>query len=441
MGSILGGLHGGLLGHRRRLWIFRITALVLGPVGCLLVTEAGTRMVGYGTPSGFSIRRQLGDETRALSNPPFAKKYFGPELCRACVPFNLPIEKPRSVYRIFVLGGSAARGFPQPAFGLSRLLEKMLNHSGLADDGPRVEVINTAITAINSHVVRDIARDCSRLEPDLFVVYLGNNEVVGPFGPGTVFRPLAGNRNAIHASLAVRSTRSGQLASDILRRAARTCGGRTEQWGSMEMFLNHQVPVDDPRLEVMYRHFEANLSDICRAGQRAGAPVVLCTVGVNEKDCAPFASHHRLDVPSAELAEWTRHFEEGRELQETGHWALAAESFRLASKIDAKFAELNYRLGECYWQLEKYPAARLCLALARENDSLRFRADDRINEIARSVAENHGDDIRLVDADHTLRSHSAHGIRMSRGLGLFTARRIRSPGDYSDGGRTSAIHR
>jgi hypothetical protein len=43
-----------------------------------------------------------------------------------------------------------------------------------------VEVINTAMTAINSHVIREIAKDCVRLGADFWVVYAGNNEVVGP---------------------------------------------------------------------------------------------------------------------------------------------------------------------------------------------------------------------------------------------------------------------
>lgn len=51
----------------------------------------------------------------------------------------------------------------------------------LRDQYPGVDfdVINAAITAINSHVVLPIARGCSRLESDLFVIYLGNNEVFG----------------------------------------------------------------------------------------------------------------------------------------------------------------------------------------------------------------------------------------------------------------------
>jgi hypothetical protein len=59
-------------------------------------------------------------------------------------------------------------------------------------------VVNAAVTAINSHVVRPIVHDLTRREADLFIVYTGNNEVVGPFGAGTVFSPLSSNREVSH---------------------------------------------------------------------------------------------------------------------------------------------------------------------------------------------------------------------------------------------------
>jgi len=39
----------------------------------------------------------------------------------------------------------------------------------------------------------EIAKDCAHHQADLFILYLGNNEVVGPYGAGTVFTPLSSN--------------------------------------------------------------------------------------------------------------------------------------------------------------------------------------------------------------------------------------------------------
>ena len=43
------------------------------------------------------------------------------------------------------------------------------------------------MTAINSHAILPIARECARRDGDLWIIYMGNNEMVGPFGAGTVF--------------------------------------------------------------------------------------------------------------------------------------------------------------------------------------------------------------------------------------------------------------
>ena len=43
------------------------------------------------------------------------------------------------------------------------------------------------MTGINSHVILPLARDCEEARADVWVIYMGNNEVVGPFGAGTVF--------------------------------------------------------------------------------------------------------------------------------------------------------------------------------------------------------------------------------------------------------------
>ncbi len=395
--------------RQSRLWLFRMAALIGGPVSCLLLTELVLWIAGYGQPAAFCVPTKLAGARRVLSNPGFANKYFGPELARAGIPFNLPADKPQQDCRVLLLGGSAARGFPQPAFGMARQLEQLLLASEAAGAGTRFQVVNTAITAINSHVVREIAWDCVRLEPDLLVVYLGNNEVVGPFGPGTVFSPLAGNRSLIHASLAVRSTRCGQLLHGLLRTAARARGGHTKQWGGMEMFLENQVPAGDPRLEIMYGHFAQNLRDICAAGARSGAPVILCTVGVNERDCAPFASAHRPGFSESDQAPWAEQFQRGVALQAVEKWAAALEAFDTAAAIDGQFAELTFRRAICCWHLEHFRRARDLFARARDQDTLRFRADRRINSIIRSIAAEL-DHVHLVDIEQVLRQHSDRGV-------------------------------
>ncbi len=59
------------------------------------------------------------------------------------------------------------------------------------------------MTAINSHVILPIARDCAAQNGDFWVIYMGNNEVVGPYGSGTVFGAQAANLALVRAGCGV----------------------------------------------------------------------------------------------------------------------------------------------------------------------------------------------------------------------------------------------
>jgi hypothetical protein len=58
----------------------------------------------------------------------------------------------------------------------------------------------------------------------------------------------------------------------------------------MEMFVHQQVRADDPRMIPVYHHFDRNLEDILAVGKKAGARIVLSTIAVNLRDCAPLGS-------------------------------------------------------------------------------------------------------------------------------------------------------
>jgi len=89
------------------------------------------------------------------------------------------------------------------------MLQAMLS---LRYPGVRFEVVNAAMTAINSSVVLPIARDCANADGDIWVIYMGNNEVVGPFGPGTVFGPQVPPLPLIQSILALKTTRTRAVA-------------------------------------------------------------------------------------------------------------------------------------------------------------------------------------------------------------------------------------
>ncbi len=390
----------------RKLWAFRLIAAIGIPVLVLAAGELGLRLASYGHAPSALIETKIDGQSYACDNSRFAWRFFPRHLAREASPYVFPEAKPDNTCRIFVLGASAAMGVPEPAFSFARMLRVML-----ADryPGVRFEVVNTAMAAINSHVVVPIARDCARYEPDVFVVYLGNNEVTGPYGAGSVFAPLAGNLSVIRAAIAVKGTRLGQWMSNTLG-AIRADDGTPEVWRGLEMFVDKQVRADDEGLQAVYRHFRHNLEDIIEAGRNGGAKVVLCTVASNLKDNPPFGSLHRKDLSEADLSWWERTYREAVAEEEAGNLTDAIDSYLAAAEIDGSFADLQFRLAHCYERQGEYDKALERYERAREMDTLRFRADKQICETIRNVAARHSDSVYLVDAVEALGQSSPHAI-------------------------------
>ncbi len=381
---------------RRRLWFFRFTAAVLLPLATLLGIEGLLRIVGYGDVASFTVPCEIGGRPSSCDNPRFTRRFFPAKIARTAPSFSFATTKDERTYRIFVLGGSAAQGDPDPTFGLARILEVLLED---LYPGVRFEVINTAITAINSHVVRVIAEDLADADGDLFVLYLGNNEVVGPYGPGSAFASASRSLALTRASIFLRRTRLGQLVD----RSAANLGGAAgpEEWRGMEFFLDRRIRRNDPRLSTVYTHFRSNLESIVEAA--SGVPVLLSTVGTNRTHSAPFASEHRGDLSEVELQAWSEAYERGVKAETAGRTEETLAAFMEAERIDAGFADLQYRLGRLLREKGEQEAAEARFTRARDLDTLRFRADSRINEIAREIGRDRASEgVHLLDGEAIL---------------------------------------
>lgn len=365
---------------RRRLLLALFT-LVLA--GLLLATlEFGLRLGGFGhSPHFFRKTRTPDGEIVWRENRNFTAPFFGEALVRRPLPLRLPLKKAPGTVRIFILGSSAAMGDPEPAFSLSRVLEAQLR---AAYPSVRFEVVNAAVTAINSHLVRGIAEDCAALEPDLFVVYEGHNEVIGPFGPAGVFAPFLRSETAVRSLVWLKGTRLAQLAARLGKKT-----GAPENWGGMEMFLRQQIGADDPRLATVRAHFRANLAAIAESARRAGATTLFCTVATNQRDFAPFLS------------------------------------------ADGE-AEQVYQQARLALDAGRDPEARILFQRALDLDTLRFRTDSSLNQTIRDLANkvrntnfrsipSEGSapgkvrntnfaETQLVDAASVLAEKSPHGI-------------------------------
>ena len=145
----------------RRRWVMRLLAATLVPVLFLVLVELGLRAINYGYPTTYFVPRQiegnrLPDSQSGSSRTSFSLRRLQGILFHR----RMLAEKPEGTYRIFLFGESAAFGDPDPSYGVGRFLEALLE---IRYPGMEFEVVNVAITAINSHVILPIARDCAQL--------------------------------------------------------------------------------------------------------------------------------------------------------------------------------------------------------------------------------------------------------------------------------------
>ncbi len=339
-----------------RKWLFGLVGFVVLPLLLLAGLELALRVAGYGYSTAFFKRLRIGSEDFLVENDKFGLRFFPPELARSPPPVVMKARKGPRVYRIFLLGESAALGDPRPAYGAGRYLQALLEERYPAID---FEVICGAVTAINSHAILPIARECAGQQGDLWILYLGNNEMVGPFGAATVFGSQAPPLWQVKFSLAVEQTRLGQLLTALAGKLA-GAGKHGPSWGGMQMFMQSRIAPRDPRREVVYRNFRRNLEDILRAGRRAGVPIILSTVAVNLKDCPPFASWLEPSLTEDDRQSHAALCSEAAKAQAEGDFAGAVRKLEQAARLEPRSAELQFRWGECLLPLatNRPPAER-----------------------------------------------------------------------------------
>lgn len=388
-----------------RLKSFRLIAMFVFPLLLLLGIEGMLRLAGFGYPTQFFI--PASKDGYLIENQKFGWRFFPSAAARTPRPMLISEIKPPNTVRIVVFGESAAYGDPDPAFGFPRVLEVLLKDRY---PGTNFEVINTAMTAINSHVLFQIAKDCQRLQADYWLIYMGNNEVVGPYGAGTVFGQQTPPLPMIRAALALKTTRIGQLINRI-QQTILSRGKSTESWGGMEMFLDQQIRSTDPRMPRVYDYFQRNLDDIIQLGLKSHARVLISTVAVNLKDCPPFASLHRQGLTLDQISAWNQLYTNGTTAESVGMLDQAMTSYQQAARLDDQYAELSYRLGRIYMKEGQYDKAALLFAQAMDGDALRFRTDSRQNAILHETAAKWASQqVQLLDFRKNLAQRSPHGI-------------------------------
>ena len=287
-------------------------------------------------------------------------------------------------------------GFPHKNHGVDRLLAAQLI---AMFPGKDVEVINTAMTSVNSHVVNQVAETLPANSGDFAVILMGNNEVVGPYGPGTFNQNFLSSLTAIRTLQSLKRTRLWQWLDSTFQEVQATDAKADLEWQGMQMFVENGVAESDPRMHDVYEHFDANLRDIVDVLSDKGMHVILSTVPVNLRHSAPF-----LSIESASLAVEQR--EQVSELRERAaaqsrnqKWEAAAILWREVIALDPGHADSHFQLATSLERQGDNSGARGYFERALDLDALRFRADTRINARIEAVAKDYPDSaISFVDS-------------------------------------------
>lgn len=368
-------------------WLFR-TVLVLVPTPLLLLAAEGIlRAGGYGYDPALLVKDPTGQYYH--ENDKYLWRFYSPRTKLQPHPFRVAVQKPADTTRVVILGESAALGTPEPSYGFWRMLDQQLQR-----DFPerKFEIINAAMRGINSHIIRSIAEDCRPLGADLFLIYMGNNEVVGLHAPGPESSFLTDNIRLAHALDWIKGTRCGQLFVNLV---AKQVADKFDENQDMEFFRAHRLAADDPRRQAVYRNFQGNLRDICESIGNTGAKALLCTIPVNLKDCAPLGSMHRAGFSASDRAACETEIAQAGAALANHDTNEAIKHVEAALARDDHYAEWHFQLAEA---VTGDPARRRReFELARDWDALQFRADGPINAAIRQVAADRH--LALLDAE------------------------------------------
>lgn len=346
--------------------------LVFVPTVCvLLLTEVALRIAGFGYATTPMVQVKSGDQWMWTGNPDFTRLYFPQGLKRFPPPNFVAVDKPESTRRYMIVGGSAAAGDPDTDYSIARILEWLLS---MAHPGLQWEVLNLAYTACNSHVAYEVVRQSTPYALDGIIVLVGNNEVIGPFGPGTDRTTALPSTLRRDLRIALRKTKLGQAGQRFAEAMARRAG-TDDTWRGMEQYLDHRLEEDDPRLQGVYERFERNLAGMGRLARRRGIPALLSTVPVNLFDQPPFFDDSG-DL-SADVRKAVLHY------METGEAPERDAILRAATGTHPDSAYLRYAAGRLTFEAGENAAGEAHLRRALDLDQLRFRADSRINAVVR----------------------------------------------------------
>jgi len=284
---------------------------------------------------------------------------------------TMPLHKGPAVKRVFCLGGSTTYG--RPYWDSTSYVGWLRELLPVVDSTTSWQVVNAGGVSYASYRVAAVMQELAAYEPDLFIVYCGQNEFLERRTYDHLFSQPTFKTN-LHAALV--STRTWAAIDRIAGRypdkerkvEVDAATSKTMLPGEVDEILNHTIgPADYHRDEAwkggVIQHYEANLHRMVNIATASGAGILFVIPASNEKDCSPFKSE-----PGAD---------------------------------DSQNADLQYRLGLEHFAAGRFQEAQAAFRRAINEDICPLRAIDPLVDAMARVAAQRG--VPLVDFPSLLR--------------------------------------
>lgn len=341
--------------------------LILIPFVFLILLELGLQLFNYGEE--FKQWVPVTKTTMGL-NPEIGRKYFNKtKAIPESIQDTFDKEKKENSFRIFVLGGSSAAGYPfMPLGSFSRYIDQRLK---LVYPESKIEVVNISLTAINSYTIRDFIPEVLTQKPDLIIIYAGHNEYYGALGVGSM-ESLGTSRDMVNLILYLDKYRTTQLVRDFLSWTINLFAGDEDlKSGTLmsRMAEDQSIPLNSETFEKGIEQFKGNMRDVIEMIQNANVNLIVGNLASNLKGQTPFISNAIDSLPSA------------------------TQIFKDASQ---KFSDGDYK------------AANSLYRYAKDLDLLRFRAPEKLNDVIYQLSNEYN--FPVANIDSTFMANSPNGI-------------------------------
>ncbi len=346
---------------------FFYLVLLLIPVLFFVLLETGLRISGYGTDTRMWVELSNG---KLGLNPEVARRYFyNVKEVPQSIQDVFDAKKKQNTFRVFVLGGSSAAGYPyMPLGSFSRYIRKRLE---LVYPQKNIEVVNVALTAVNSYTILDFIPGVLEQKPDLILIYAGHNEYYGALGVGSM-ESLGTSRIFVNLLLKLNKFKTVQLLRDIIQKSiGLLSGNKKNSTGTLmaRMAQKQSIFLNSETYKLGLEQFRDNMHDVLEMINEKHVPVIISTLTSNLKDLYPFISKSKDGLPAANT---------------------------VYKKAKLKYSE------------EKFIAADSLFRYAKDLDLLRFRAPEEMNKIIYKLASEFH--IPVVNIDSVFGSYSPNGI-------------------------------